>query len=45
MANVASMAATALGSMPIVPERPTLLLVDERPTKALQQLSEQLGER
>ncbi|MBL0692507.1 ATP-binding protein, partial [Comamonas sp. JC664] len=45
-ANVASMAATGTWFDAVVPERPTLLLVDE-PTDAtiLQQLSEQLGGR
>ncbi len=45
-ANVASMTATGAWFEAIVPERPTLLLVDEPPDEQiLQQLSEQLGGR
>lgn len=45
-ANVASMAATGTWFDAIVPERPTLLLVDEPPDEALlQQLAEQIGGR
>lgn len=45
-ANVASMAATGAWFDAVVPERPTLLLVDEPPDEAvLQQLAEQLGGR
>ncbi len=45
-ANVASMAATGAWFEAIVPERPTLLLVDEPPDEVLlQQLAEQLGGR
>ena len=45
-ANVASMGATSAWFGAIVPERPTLLLVDEPPDEQLlQQLSEQLGGR
>jgi hypothetical protein len=45
-ANVASMSTTAAWFDAVVPERPTLLLVDEPPDiKVLQQLTEQLGGR